>query len=191
MASHQLIETYLAELRRRLPAAIIDELADGLIETYQHHLTEGAAREVAATLTIAEFGDPDTITDAFTRQAPGRHAARALLATGPAVGLCWAATLLLGHAWTWPIPTPLRLAFAITLLAVTATLATAATSRRSYTRTRIAALGGLGLIALDIAMVSIVVVTVPVLTWPMAAAIPASLARVGLTARTLPPILAR
>jgi hypothetical protein len=39
----------------------------------------------------------------FTRQAPGRRAARLLLATGPLVGACWAAALTSGRAWTWPV----------------------------------------------------------------------------------------
>ena len=43
MASHDLIEAYLAELRRRLPADTVDELADGLIETYDGQRSAAAA----------------------------------------------------------------------------------------------------------------------------------------------------
>jgi hypothetical protein len=42
MAGHQLIEAHLAELRRRLPADAVDELAD--------RLTESAVRNSASTL---------------------------------------------------------------------------------------------------------------------------------------------
>lgn len=35
MASHHLIQEHLAELARHLPADTVDELADGLIETWQ------------------------------------------------------------------------------------------------------------------------------------------------------------
>ena len=48
MAHHHLIEDYLATLRRRLPADAVDELADGLAETYQHHLWRGLDVDYAA-----------------------------------------------------------------------------------------------------------------------------------------------
>ena len=41
MASHQLIDDYLARLAQRLPADAVDELADGITETWQHHLAAG------------------------------------------------------------------------------------------------------------------------------------------------------
>jgi hypothetical protein len=191
MASHQLIEQYLAELARRLPADAVDELADGLAETYRHHLSHSADPHAAARSAIAEFGDPITVTAAFTRQAPGRRTALMLLATGPAVGICWGASLLLGHAWTWPIPAPVKLTFGLALLAVVATLVTAATSRHNYARTRITAVGGGGLILLDEAMIAAVFLAAPTLAWPMAAAIPASLVRMALTLRVVPRLLAR
>jgi len=189
MPSHPLIDTHLAELGRRLPASAADELADGFAETYQHHLDGGLDQGAAAAAAIAEFGGVEQITAAFTRQAPGQRAARILLATGPAVGVAWGTSLLVGHAWTWPVPVPIRLAFALALLAVVAILATAASSRHSLARTRLAYLGALGLVALDTAMLAGVLLTAPALVWPMAVAIPASLARVGLTVRCLPRIL--
>jgi hypothetical protein len=191
MASHPLIEAHLGTLRRRLPADAVDELADGLIETYHHHLAQDADPHTAARRAVNDFGEPDTIIAAFTRQAPGRRMALLLLATGPLVGPCWGATLLLGHAWTWPVPAPLRIGLGLGLLLTVATLATAATSRHSYRRTRVAAIGGIGLITLDTAMITAAVLTAPALVWPMAAAIPASLLRIGTTVRAMPAILSR
>ena len=191
MASHDLIEAYLAELRRRLPADAVDELADGLIETYEGQLAAGADHDTAARRAIVEFGAPGTIVGAFARESPGRRAALRLLVTGPFVGLCWAATLLSGHASTWPVPVPFRLAVGLGLLLTIAALATAATSRHSYARTRLAVLGGCGLIALDTTMIVIAVLIAPAFVWPMAAAIPASLTRIGGTLRAVPLILAR
>ena len=48
---------------------------------------------------------------AFTRLSPARHAARRLLAAGPVVGGCWAAALITGRAWTWPVPATVRLLY--------------------------------------------------------------------------------
>ena len=180
MASHTLIEAHLAKLAQRLPGALVDELADGLIETYEQHLARGLSPDAAATIAIAEF----------IRQAPGRRGALVLLATGPIAAALWAPSLILGHAWTWPIPTPVPIGFGLTLLAVVGILI-AATSRHRYPRTRLAGVGALGLIVLDTAALSAVLLAAPTLVWPMALAIPASLTRIGLTARALPHLLAR
>ena len=88
MASHHLIDAYLATLARQLPADAVDELADGLAETYQHHRSTGLEPDIAARNSIAEFGTPDLVTEAFVRHAPGRRAALMLLGTGPIIGLC-------------------------------------------------------------------------------------------------------
>jgi hypothetical protein len=83
-----LIDDYLAGLRRRLPAPIAEEAAAGLLETYEHHLASDAGDQEAARAALAEFGDLTTVAGEFTRQAPGRRAARLLLATGPVAGAC-------------------------------------------------------------------------------------------------------
>jgi hypothetical protein len=190
MPDHPLIGAYLAELARRLPAEAVDELADGLAETYGHHLARGLDRDAAATSAVAEFGATDQVVAAFVHQAPGRRAALALLATGPVLGVCWGGALVLGQAWTWPIPTTMRVVFGLALIAVVAALAAAATSRSSYNRTRLTATASMSLIALDTALVVVALLATPALVWPMAIAIPASLARIGLTARALPRVLA-
>ncbi len=102
----KLITGYVAGLRRGLPARVADEAVGGLLDTYEQNLAAGAAEQDAARAAVADFGDLETVVGEFTRQAPGRRAARLLLATGPVAGGCWAAALLTSRAWTWPAPGP-------------------------------------------------------------------------------------
>lgn len=37
---HQLIDAYLDEMADRLPVDAVDELTDGLLETWNHHLDQ-------------------------------------------------------------------------------------------------------------------------------------------------------
>jgi hypothetical protein len=190
MADHELIQAHLAELARRLPADAVDELADGLAETYRHHLATGADPHSAARRALTEFGTPDQITAAFTALSPGRGAARTLLMTGPPVGAVWAIALVTGHAWQWPIPTPARLAIGLLMLSATCALIIGATGRARYAHTRTAVLaGGIGLIALDAAALTGLALAAPTMAWPLALAASASLTRIAMTARTLPPVL--
>ncbi len=190
MCDNQLIDTYLVQLARQLPADVVDELADGLDETYQRHLAGGAAPQSAARAALAEFGDAAEITTAFTLLSPGRRTARMLLVTGPVVGACWAAALIAGHAWTWPVPTLVRLGLGLLLLAVVSSLVIAATRRASYARTRATVIaGGLAVLALDAAALAGAAVTAPMLAWPLAVASCASLTRIGLTLRALPLVI--
>ncbi len=191
MADHELIDAYLRDVRRRLPANAVDELADGLAETYERCLARTGDPSAAAAATVAEFGGPDLVATEFVRQAPGRRVALALLATGPGVGACWGTALIAGHAWTWHVPVPARVAFGVLLLGTITTLALAATARRGYRRTRLAAAGACALVGLDAVMLGTVAAVAPALAWPMAVAVPVSLARVGLTLRALPRVLAR
>jgi hypothetical protein len=185
-----LIGAYLAALHRRLPPGPADEVADGLIETYQHHLARGEDGDAAARAAIAETGDVAAIAAEFTRQAPGRRTARLLLASGPAVGACWGTALISSRAWTWPVPPGARIAFAATLLLAIAGLTLAAASRHSYRRTRLTAPAGAGLVVLDAAMVAATLVAAPALTATLALAAAASAARIGFTVRSLPSITA-
>jgi hypothetical protein len=191
VAGHQLIDEHLTRLAHRLPADTVDELADGLTETWQHHLARGLPPAAAAQAAIGEFGTPEQISAAFIAQAPGRRTARLLLATGPPIGICWGASLITAQVWTWPIPVAAAATLAVALLAVVAALALAATSRRSYRRTRLGGIGALGLLTLDVAMLAGAILFAPTMVWPMALAIPASLARIGLTIRALPTALTR
>jgi hypothetical protein len=191
MASHELIDGYLADLARQLPPHTVDELADGLMEAWRHRLNAGLAPTAAARAAIAEFGTPDLVTRAFVAQAPGRRAAVLLLASGPVVGACWGASLVTARAWTWPVPAPAAVLLSAVLLTVVAALVTAATSRSSLRRTRLGAVGGIGIVALDAAMITAVLLLAPALVWPMLVAVPVSLTRIGLTLRFLPRTFAR
>ncbi len=191
MPGDDLITAYLRDLARGLPGGTVAELADGLYETYEHHLAAGVDDQAAAQAAIAEFGSPGQIADAFVRDAPGRRVARLLLASGPAVGACWGAALIMARLWTWPIPVTARLGVGMTLAAVVGILATAATSRHSYRRTRLATVGGAGLVVLDTIMITCVLALAPALTWLLIAAIAVSVGRIGFTVRSLPRTLAR
>ncbi len=186
-----LIAGYVAGLHRRLPAVLADEAADGLIETYEQHLAAGAGQQEAARAAVAEFGDLGTVIGEFTRQAPGRRTARLLLATGPVVGACWAAALILSRAWTWPVPATARLSFGAVLLLAVMALAAAATSRHSYQRTRLTAAAGPVVLVLDVTAVTAVALAAPAITAALAIAAGASLGRIALTAWTLPRLAAR
>lgn len=186
-----LIDDYLAGLRRRLPAPIAEEAAAGLLETYEHHLASHASDQEAARAALAEFGDLATVAGEFTRQSPGRRAARLLLATGPVVGACWAAALITGRAWTWPVPATARLAFGAVLVLAVLTLLAAGTSRHSYQRTRLALLASPVILALDGTAVTAALLAAPALTWALAIAVAVSLGRIAFTAWTLPRLATR
>jgi hypothetical protein len=109
-----------------------------------------------------------------------------MLATGPIMALCWGPSLVAAKAWTWPVPRPAAAFYALVFLVVVASLLVAASTRRSLRRTRLGIAGGLVLIGLDAVMVAVAVAFAPVFVWPMALAIPASLARIGLGLRMLP-----
>jgi len=185
-----LISAYLADLRRRLPAGITDEVADGLAEASEQHLAAGLDVHDSAQAAVAEFGDARTLAAEFTRHAPGRRAARILLASGPAAGACWGAALIGARAWTWPVPDGARLALGAVLLLAAAVLAGAATGKRSYRRTRLAVPGGIALIALDLTMITAVLTIGPAITWVLTTAAAASLTRIGLALRLVRRVLA-
>ncbi len=186
-----LISAYLAELDHLLPAGLAEEIADGLAQACEHHLASGLSWDDAAQAAVAEFGDASRLAAELTRHAPGRRAARCLLASGPAVGVCWGAALIAARAWTWPVPDAARLAFGTALLMVVAVLASAATSQHSYRRTRLAVPASVGLITLDMTMITAVLTVAPAVTWMLAIAITASLTRIGLAATLVPRVLAR
>ncbi len=185
MAGHPLIEAHLSALGRRLPPGVVDELADGLWETWRRHLDNGVPLEEAAEAAVAEFGTVHEITEAFVTHAPGRRTALLLLATGPVVGACWGTALGTAHAWTWPVPTPVAVVIGLAFVAVLASLGIAATSRHSYRRTRVGAVGALGLAGLDAAVLGTLVLASPALGWPLLAAVPLSLGRIALVVTRL------
>ena len=189
--SRALIDDYLAGLYGRLPADLADEAAGGLAEAFERQLAAGSAEAAAAKAALAEFGDLDVVVAEYTRQAPGRRAARLLLATGPVAGSCWAAALIVSRAWAWPVPPAVRLGFGALLLLAVLALTVAATSRRDYRRTRLAAAASPVILALDAAAAAGVLLAAPALTWLLAMAMAVSLSRIALIAWTLPRLALR
>jgi hypothetical protein len=186
MASHQLIDDYIARLAGRLPAEVVDELGDGLTETWQHYLDQGRGPDEAAHAAIAEFGSADLVADEFVAQSHGRRTARLMLASGPIMALCWGPSLVAAKVWTWPVPRLAAAAYALAFVAVVASLLVAASSRHSLRSTKLGVAGSFVLMGLDAAMVTAAVALTPAFVWPLAVAIPASLARIGLGVRLLP-----
>jgi hypothetical protein len=185
------IGDYLTALSGQLPGPVVEELADGLWQTRQRYLGQGMDADAAAGAAVAEFGAPDLILAAFTRLSPARRTARRLLACGPVIGGCWAAALIAGRAWTWPVPVVARVLFGVALIGVIGLLATAAFGRRYRRVGRAGAAGCVGIAALDTAMLITVALGVAVVIWPLILAGAASAARLTFTARALRPLLTR
>ena len=185
-----LITGYLDALARELPGPVVEELADGLEETYRRHLALGLVPEGAAEAAVAEFGDPELIAAEFARAHPARRAARRLLVTGPVVGSCWAVALITSRAWTWPVPMAADLVPGLALVAVVALLAFAARSTRYRPIGRAGAAGCIGTAALDTFMIIGVLAAGPAARWAVAVAITASVARLALNVRLARPVLA-
>jgi hypothetical protein len=188
MPEPRLIGSYLDVLAARLPASIVEELADGLAETHRSYLRQGLAPDLAAQSAVAEFGDPELIVAGFTRVNPARRAARRLLGIGPAVGACWLAALLTNRAWAVPLPACMLAGLA--LAAVIALLATSALGTRYRLAARTGAAGFLGVIALDASLIAGVALAGVPLTWVLTVAMAASAARICYAARALRPALA-
>lgn len=192
MADHHLIASQLDTLAARLPAAAVDELADGLHEAFEDHLARHRNPDAAAQAAVEEFGDADTITAAFFRHSPWRRTAVTLLTTGPLIGALWAVTLITAQAWEWPIPLPVRVAYGTALLAIVLTLVLAVTARQAYNRTRVAAATSTGaLVILDTLMLTAIAANAPAITWPLPLAVTASLIRALATLRMIPALLTR
>jgi len=191
MAEPRLISDYLAVLAAQLPAPIVEELADGLAETYRSYLRQDLAPDLAAGSAVAEFGDPHVIVSAFARVNPARRGARRLLLTGPVVGGCWATVLITSRAWAGPVPLAARIVFGLALLTVIGLLAAAALGTRYRLAARAGLAGCLGVAALDTIMISGVMLAIPSMARVTIGAVAASAVRIALSVHTLRPILTR
>jgi hypothetical protein len=190
MPGPRLIGDYLAALSADLPPRIVEELADGLDETYRYYLGGGLAPEAAARTAVADFGEPWAIVTAFTHACSGRRTARRLLLVGPGVGMCWAIVLITARAWQWPFPMAARVLFGLALITVIGLLAAAAVGRHYRSVCRAAAAACVGTAVLDAAMACTVLVTAPALVWPVAAiAVALSAGRSGFALRNFPQAL--
>jgi hypothetical protein len=154
-APDELFQGWLDVLAERLPAsrrtkaAIVAELDDGLRCALEVRLERGDPPLKAAQATVVEFGAPADVARAYARQLTGAAAhrtGRALVASGPVVGLVWAAWYGAGMS-SWPDRVGAVLSampFLPVLLAVTipaALLATAASGRWAA-RAAVVATGG-------------------------------------------------
>jgi hypothetical protein len=185
-----LIAAYLDALAGQLPGPVVEELADGLEETYRRHLGLGLPPDAAAQAAVAEFGAPELIAVEFARAHPARRAARQLLVTGPLVGSCWAVALVTGRAWTWPVPVAARIVPGLALVAVVALLAVAAHGIRYRPVGRAGTVGCVGTAVLDGFMIIGVLAADPAAGWAVAVAVTASAIRLGFSVRLLRPVLA-
>jgi hypothetical protein len=190
MRGRGLISGYLDALAGQLPGPVVEELADGLEETYRRHLRLGLAPGTAAQAAVSEFGAPELIAAEFTRAHPARRAARRLLVTGPVVGSCWAVALISSRAWTWPVPVAAALVPGLALVAVVVMLAFATRSTRYRPIGRAGAAGCIGTAALDAFMIIGVLAASPAARSAVAVAITASVARLALNVRLVRPFLA-
>ncbi|MEU8204985.1 permease prefix domain 1-containing protein [Streptosporangium sp. NPDC049046] len=191
MAGRDLITAQLDILATRLPSQVVEELADGLEEAYELHLHACGDPEQAARAAIAEFGDADTVTAAFLRESPWHRTAIVLLLTGPLMAAAWAVTLLTAGAWTWSLPLPAKILYGAALVTIVCALLFVVREKLAYRRTRLAMIGSvLGLIVLDVLMLTVIAVMTPVPVWPMAVAVPASAIRILSLARRLPAVIA-
>ncbi|MEU7880107.1 hypothetical protein [Microbispora bryophytorum] len=192
MAGHELIERHLRTLADRLPGPVVDELADGLLASYDDQMGRLGDPDAAARAALADFGDADTVTAAFVRASPARHAAFTLLAAGPIVGLSWGAVLITGNTWASLIPLSSRLAVGVLLGSAVLMLVIAIRDQRHYRTVRLAALGGAGTVAvLDTVMLGTVVTLVPPPSLLLLVALTGSVARIMLAARAIPAVIAR
>ena len=64
------LERYLDRLSGQLPGPVVEELADGLEETWRRYLGLGLAPEAAAQAAVAEFGASELIAAEFARTHP-------------------------------------------------------------------------------------------------------------------------
>jgi hypothetical protein len=185
MAKPSVVDNYLTVLAAQLPAPIVEELADGLDQTCQHHLDQGLEPDAAYDAALADFGDPHVVLAEFTRLNPARYAARKLLATGPIVGGCWGIALITSRAWSWPVPAAARVLLGLALLTIIGALVAAALGRRYRSVSRAGAAGCAGIAAVDAAALTTVPLVIPAMTLPVLLAMAASLARITIAARVL------
>jgi hypothetical protein len=105
-AARRVLEGYLAELAAGLAgprparAAIVAEVADGLLDATAAHQARGLSPAAAAGAAVAEFGNAGLVAAGFASELAaqtGRRVGLGLLATGPLVGLAWLG-MALGNA---------------------------------------------------------------------------------------------
>jgi hypothetical protein len=196
---------------RRERSDILAELRSGLLDAIDAHHVAGLPAQGATEAAITEFGDPHEVASAFRphlAMIQARRTALAIAATGPLVGLLWAAAALASHItlrhappWQWPGAPPLSAAafpaiaaavFILITSTVTAIAATGKLSRwlKASARTAVAAAATAGFTAMaaDLAILTLLgcqLASAPgtLDPIPVAAATAASLTRLTLARR--------
>jgi hypothetical protein len=180
VAEPELITTQLHALRSRLPEQLYDEVADGLLETYQAQLESHPRRADAARAAVTEFGDVDTITRAVCRNSSWHHLSSVLLSTGPVLGGVWAVTLLSGPTWLFSVPDSIRICYGAALLTAVALLLSGRLETRAYQKgLRQVLLASIVLVVLDLTMCFALLHSTVTIGGATAVALAASLARVA------------
>src|SRR5262249_57211971 len=146
------------------------------------------AAEAAARAARAESGEQEVIGAASPRASPARRGARRLLASGPAVGACWGAALIINRAWAWPIPAGVRVLLGTALITAIALLAAAAFSGSYRPAGRAATAGCLGITALDLTLLTAIPLASPAVMWPVIAAAGPRVGRITFTPRHPRPV---
>src|SRR6266581_249107 len=138
----QPIESYLAQVAAALPGTarargdIVAELRGGLLDATDAYRSAGLAGDTAAEAALREFGHPRQLASAYGPElaaGQARRVALTLVATGPLIGLLWAAAaaasnISIRHAppWQWPgAPADSRVAFPLAAAAIAITVWTA------------------------------------------------------------------
>jgi len=215
MTGNPAVEAYLRAVAGSMPGPrlarsdILAELRSGLLDAIGTRSAAGLTADAATEAAIAEFGDPRQVADAFRphlAMTQARRTALALAATGPLVGMLWAAAALASHItlrhappWQWQGAPPLSPAgfpviAAAILIVIASTLATIAATGR-LTRwfpacprvaAATAAIAGFGAVATDLSMLALLasqLASAPgtLDALPVAAAAAASLTRLTLS----------
>jgi len=177
----RLIRGYLEVLAAQLPGPIVDELTDGLTETYRSFRTRGLSADAAAEAAVEEFGSAEEILAGFARVNPARQAARRLLGLGPVVGGCWVAALVTSRVW--PGPEAARVVLGLVLAACIGLLLVAALGRRYRIAVYSGIAGCAGFAALDASLIVGTLLIAGRASGLTALAIAVSSARIALCAR--------
>lgn len=214
LSVNQGIEAYLAEVSTRLSGPsrtrsdIVAELRGGLLDATDAYRSAGLLAAEALAAATAEFGEPRTIAAAFGPElglARARRTALVLIATGPLIGLLWAAAVLTsrigaggGPPWTWGgLPMGSRLAvpavaFAVVLSVVAALMVVTTTGRltrwvgpKAHLAPAVATVASFGATAADAIILVLLAIQLTISPatlspWPVAAAAMASLIRFSL-----------
>ena len=177
----RLIDGYLQVLAAQLPGPIVEELTDGLTETYRSYRTQGLPADAAAEAAVEEFGSAEEILAGFARVNPARQAARRLLGLGPVVGGCWVAALVTSRVW--PGTEPARVVLGLVLVACIGLTFVAALSRRYRVAVYSGIAGCAGFAALDASLIVGTLLVAGRASGLTALAIAVSSARIALCAR--------